>query len=85
MTLDSNASVEQEFVEKCVKDLRKCKTLGVDGVRLEHLLAASSVISPVLANLFTCMLHVRLGHIPPEMKTGEIFTLHKGGKKRKYN
>jgi len=61
----------------------KGKAQGIDSVRKEHLSAASSVISPVLAHLFTWML--RLGHIPPEVKTGEIFTLHKGGKKRKDN
>ena len=71
--MDSYASVEPEFVEKCVKDLRKGKAPGVD------LLAASRVISPVLSNLFTCIL--RLGHIPTEMKTRKTFTLHKEGKK----
>jgi len=76
MTLDSNASVETEFVETYVKDLRKGKAPGVDGVSLLADL-------PVLANLFMSML--RLGHIPPEIKTGAIFTLHKKGKKRKDN
>ena len=59
------------------------KAGGVDGVSHEHLLAASGVIAPILANIYTWML--RLGHVPESMKKGEIITLHKGGKKRKDN
>ena len=53
ITLNPYVTVEPSFVQGCIKDLSKGKAGGVDGVSHEHLLAASGVIAPILANIYT--------------------------------
>ena len=48
-----------------------------DKIQYEHLIFAKDVLSPILANVFTCMM--RTGYVPDKLKRGVIVTLHKGG------
>lgn len=83
VTMDNNVTVFPELVMECVQSLPNGKAGGADGLTYEHLKCCVDVISPPLANIYTYML--RRGHIPIDMKKGEIITLHKGGKKDKCN
>lgn len=82
-TPEREVCVSSDLVSKCINSLPKGKVGGADGLMYEHLKYCVSVISQPLSNLYTQML--RRGHIPIDMKKGEIITLHKGGKKDKSN
>ena len=76
-----DTAVAPEVVKECIKNLPKGKASGPDDIRHEHLLYSKDVIAEPLAQLYTIML--QSGSIPDSMKTGEIITLFKGGRKRR--
>ena len=79
MTPDDQVVISPEQVEQSIKRLPKGKAGGIDGLKYEHLIYACHSISPILANMFSCMF--RKAFIPNDLKRGVIVTLHKGGNK----
>ena len=78
---DSTTTVLPHMVKQAIEESPRGKAGGYDKIQYEHLIFAKDVLSPILANVFTCMM--RSGYVPDKLKRGVIVTLHKGGNKRK--
>lgn len=73
--------VNKDEVILAVKQSKKGKSCGYDGIFYEHLIYGGDYVSSLLSDLYTAML--QYSHTPVQMKLGLIITLHKGNRKRK--
>ena len=63
-------NIKDTEVMEALKNLNKGKAAGLDGIRAEHLQAASDQLAPSLSLLFTEM--IQTGHTADVMKTGLV-------------
>ena len=78
---DSTATVLPHIVKQAIEESPLGKAGGYDKIQYGHLIFAKDVLSPILANVFTCMM--RSGYASDKLKRGDMVILHKEGNKRK--
>ena len=71
-------NIKDTQVMEAFKNLNKGKAADLDGIRAEHLQAASDQLAPSLSLLFTEM--IQTGHTADVMKTGKKVPILKKGK-----
>jgi len=75
ITCDNRIVITTDCVKEALKDIKKGKAAGLDGLAAEHFVYADSSLCVLLSLLFTCML--THGHLPPLFMQSAILPIIK--------